>query len=813
MNDRPLISVVVPAYNHEQFIGEALRSLIAQTYPHLDLLVLDDGSTDTTYARIEELRPELVRRFSRVEIATKPNEGSGRTISRCLELVRNDLVYLLDSDDIAHPDAIDRLLSCMASSDVALAVGDNEYIDADGRPVAMERGHERYSTLLAYYTKPRADFSVEKDFGSYPSLIQGNYVPNGWLLRRACVADVGGYVLDLALDDWPLLLRLAKKYRLCFAGAVLGKCRVHEKNTLAVHADRLFLDTARILLQERAYCRQHGFEPEWMKHAQSVFARITPEQIESIVENPAADENWWEEKYSRIDDLVRIGTLQQDCWRVQADLDRETEQVRVSIAEQTRLQSSLDERAETVRTLVAKQTRLQSSLDERAETVRRLVAKQTRLQSSLDQRAETVRELAAEQTRLQSSLADSAEILRASTAEQTRLRTLHGSDRSQIESLLHDLTSSSARLAELESSRSWRWTEPLRRGWGALRRLETRSWEIVLESPRADPARLGGLILSGWAFHRRAPVTKIELSVHGERPFAAEYGIERPDVAAAFPRCDVGRPGFRAWTQVTEDPVTLQIKLFCNDGRTQIVHRKLRRTAAMNDQAREWYGAPNPFEASWLGFVRDRLRYGAIGADIWQSRRIRGWIRGQGEAEALAKASDSLGDSPVIVEVGTFLGCSTVLLAGPCKRRGSGRVHCVDAFSPIGDDDALPIYRAIAGSLGMPLKEAFEQNMRRAGLSDWITVHEMKSEEAARRWNTPIDMLFLDGDVSIAGSRDIFQTWSPFLRAGGILAINGTVDRSSTGSFRVVEEFVRPPAYENVRRVDHITFAMKSGRV
>jgi glycosyltransferase involved in cell wall biosynthesis len=772
MNDRPLISVVVPAYNHEQFVSAALRSLIAQTYPHLELFVLDDGSTDTTYARIEELRPELVRRFSRVEIATQPNAGSSRAISRCLELVRSDFVYMLDSDDIAHPDAIDRLLPCMACPDVALAVGDNEYIDADGRPVALERGSERHSTLLAYYTKTRADFLAEKDFGSYPSLIQGNYVPNGWLLRRSCVADVGGYTFDFMLDDWPLLLRLAKKYRLCFAGAVLGKRRVHDKNTLAVHADRLFLDTARILLAERAYCREHGLESEWMNHAQSVFERITPEQIKSLVENPAADEHWWEEKWSRIDDLVRIATLQRDCWRVQADLDHKTEQARVSIAEQSRLQSTLDERAETVRALVA------------------------------------------EQARLRSSLADSAEILRVSMAEQARLRTLHESDRSEIESILNDLTSSSARLADFESSRSWRWTEPLRRGWGALRRLEIRSWEVVLETPRADPASLGGLVLSGWAFHRGAPITKIELSVRGQRPFAAEYGIERPDVAAAFPKRDVGRPGFRAWAQVTEDPVTLQIKLFCGDGRTQIVHRRLRRTSAMNDQAREWYGAPNRFGASWLGLVRDRLRYGAIGADVWQSRRIRGWLRGNGEAEALAKASDSLADSPVIVEVGTFLGCSTVLLAGPRKRRGSGRVHCVDSFSPTGDDDALPIYRVIADSLGMPMKQAFEQNMRRAGLSDWITVHEMKSDEAAQRWNTPIDMLFLDGDVSIAGSREIFQAWSPFLRAGGILAINGTVDRSSrTGSFRVVEEFVRPPAYENVHRVDHITFAVKSGRV
>jgi hypothetical protein len=109
------------------------------------------------------------------------------------------------------------------------------------------------------------------------------------------------------------------------------------------------------------------------------------------------------------------------------------------------------------------------------------------------------------------------------------------------------------------------------------------------------------------------------------------------------------------------------------------------------------------------------------------------------------------------------------------------------------------------------MRQAFEQNMRRAGLSDWITVHEMESHEAAGQWQVPIDMLYLDGDVSAIGSREIFLDWSPFLRPGGILAINGTVERASgIESQKVVEEFVRPPAFEDIRRIDHVTFARKS---
>jgi hypothetical protein len=672
---------------------------------------------------------------------------------------------------------------------VALTVGDNEYIDASGRPTTLEREGQQYFSLLKYYTVQRNDFVVERDFGSYASLIQGNYVPNGWLLRRSSVADVGGYAINLTLDDWSLLLRLAKKYRLRFTGSVLAKYRVHEKNTIAVDEGKLFLDTARVLLQERVYCRQHGLELEWSRHAHRVFEKLTREQIERIVEDPAADENWWDDKLSRIEDLARIGKGETDSRRLQSDLDHVTQKWRASFAEQTRLQTEHE----------ADQSRLRDAAE-------RLSLIEQAHRNELESLTLTLSATSAQLSKKSAELSDLEKV-----AERLRIGEI--AYQAEREQLTQALSSQYARLSELEASRTWRWTEWLRRGCMILAHLRSRRWEVALEAVKDDPTSLGGLELSGWAFHKDASVVGIEISVQGQSPFVVNYGIERPDVAVAFPTCDVGRPGFRAFIHVIEDPVTLRITLRCADGRTSVVRRKLPRTHAMNDKARELYGAPNRFDASPLGLVRDLLHHGAIGMYIWQSRRIRGWARGNGEAEALAMASDTLGPSPVIVEVGTFLGSSAVLLAGPRKRRKSGHVHCVDVFSPTGDDAALPIYRAIADSLGMPMRQAFEENMRRAGLSEWITVHQMTSSEAARQWNSPIDLLYLDGDISIGGSRQTFQAWSPFLRRGGILAINGTLEPTSrTGSDRVVEEFVRPPDYEDLRRVDHVTFARKSKR-
>jgi predicted O-methyltransferase YrrM len=214
-----------------------------------------------------------------------------------------------------------------------------------------------------------------------------------------------------------------------------------------------------------------------------------------------------------------------------------------------------------------------------------------------------------------------------------------------------------------------------------------------------------------------------------------------------------------------------------------------------------------------LAFLGDRLRHGPLGRYIWRSRRVTGWTRGQ-EAVELARASHSLPDGAVIVEVGSFLGCSSVLLAGGRKVRGSGRVHCIDPFDASGDDFSVPVYTRIQEGLGTSLREQFDRNIRRAGLEDWVEVHQGTAEEVARTWSGPVDLLFLDGDQSYEAVHAAYASWAPFVRSGGTIAVHNTdpsrpQHESHDGSIRLVNEFLRPPAYADVRRVDSITFARK----
>jgi len=101
---------------------------------------------------------------------------------------------------------------------------------------------------------------------------------------------------------------------------------------------------------------------------------------------------------------------------------------------------------------------------------------------------------------------------------------------------------------------------------------------------------------------------------------------------------------------------------------------------------------------------------------------VPGWTR-HGEATTLAHESYALPDGAVVVEIGSFLGCSAVLLAGARKLRGSGKVHCIDPFDASGDEFSVPIYRTIRGFRKATLRERFDKYVERAGVSDFVQVH------------------------------------------------------------------------------------------
>jgi predicted O-methyltransferase YrrM len=196
------------------------------------------------------------------------------------------------------------------------------------------------------------------------------------------------------------------------------------------------------------------------------------------------------------------------------------------------------------------------------------------------------------------------------------------------------------------------------------------------------------------------------------------------------------------------------------------------------------------------------------------SAQIPGWTRGA-EAEALIQRCYDLPRGAIVVEVGTFFGSGAVLLGGARKLKRSGRVHCIDPFDGSGDAVSVPHYHAIRLAFwGKTQFEHFSAHIQRAGLERWVTAHTGTAEAVAATWNTPIDLLFLDGDQSPRGARLAFDAWAPWLKPGGLLALHNSDPRlyepEHDGHYQLTQTVAVEPAYHRIELVGSTTYLTKA---
>ncbi|MDX1419733.1 MAG: glycosyltransferase family 2 protein [Rubricoccaceae bacterium] len=192
-----LVTVIVPAYNAGRFVAEAVRSAQAQTHPHVEILVVDDGSTDDTAAQVQA----LADRDPRIRLIRQPNRGVAAARNRGLAEARGAFVAPLDADDRWHPEKLARQLRAMEDEAVGMVYTGWERCDRDGRPLPDSARTPRVEGWLA-------DRFVRSN------LIACASVP---LFRKACLDRVGGYddhrpIEGAGCEDWDLYLRVAERY-------------------------------------------------------------------------------------------------------------------------------------------------------------------------------------------------------------------------------------------------------------------------------------------------------------------------------------------------------------------------------------------------------------------------------------------------------------------------------------------------------------------------------------------------------------------------------------------------------------------------
>jgi alpha-1,3-rhamnosyltransferase len=263
---RPLVSVVVPVYNHERFVGATIRSLIAQSYQNLELIVVDDGSSDGSIEIIRALAQDCQSRFARFVLFEQSNSGIAATLNRGIAASKGSLLLWLASDDLANPDAVATLVPVLLQDpEVGLACGDADYIDALGQSITKKRRGRHFTSLVHSFVAGKKDFNLETDFGSYRSLIDSFYVSIGCLVRRSHFLEAGYFDTSYITEDCELWLRLSKICRFKFVDRTLFHRRLHAANTHRRMRERVSLDSLRLMLREARYCMSNGLADQWQE--------------------------------------------------------------------------------------------------------------------------------------------------------------------------------------------------------------------------------------------------------------------------------------------------------------------------------------------------------------------------------------------------------------------------------------------------------------------------------------------------------------------------------------------------------------------
>ncbi|WP_226596280.1 glycosyltransferase family 2 protein [Marinobacter nauticus] len=207
MSSNPLVSVITPTFNRADYLPFAVESVLSQSVPDFELIVIDDGSTDGT--------AELTERYladSRIRYLKQENQGQSVARNRGIAEARGQFICFLDSDNAWVSTKLKTSLKAFEEHPEAdIVYGDFITIDGEGHEHGVNR-MARYSGRIT------------------PQLLRDNFVSmNTTMTRKRCFDEMGGFdSADRLAEDYGLWLRFSTRYQFLYVPAVLGYYRVME---------------------------------------------------------------------------------------------------------------------------------------------------------------------------------------------------------------------------------------------------------------------------------------------------------------------------------------------------------------------------------------------------------------------------------------------------------------------------------------------------------------------------------------------------------------------------------------------------------
>lgn len=207
---KPLISVIIPAYNEELVIERALDSICANTYRRKEIIVVNDGSTDATAAIVRRWRRRTANKSVALQLINQKNGGKAAAINNGMQKARGSLIMVLDADSLLAATALGEVPSYFTDKRVVMAAANVKILD-DGSWFSLL---QKYEYLISYRLKKSlANYNMEYIIGGV-----------GSTFRASMVRRVGGYDTDTMTEDIDYTLKVLRrgniKYRLTYAASV-----------------------------------------------------------------------------------------------------------------------------------------------------------------------------------------------------------------------------------------------------------------------------------------------------------------------------------------------------------------------------------------------------------------------------------------------------------------------------------------------------------------------------------------------------------------------------------------------------------------
>ena len=223
-----LVSVVVPAYRHARFIGEALASVYRQTHAEMEVIVVDDRSPDETFDLAKALlaTPEYRGRFKRIVCRqNESNLGAHNTINVGMGLARGRWISLLNSDDVYHPSRIERLLEHAARTSADFVFSGLNFLHDPGEIPWDDRLTMKHI------------IEAQGNAWRFPSLGDALFYYNfcattgNMCFKRQALEKLGGFADLKYCHDWDFIMRASEMMKIAFVPEKLYSYRLHSANS------------------------------------------------------------------------------------------------------------------------------------------------------------------------------------------------------------------------------------------------------------------------------------------------------------------------------------------------------------------------------------------------------------------------------------------------------------------------------------------------------------------------------------------------------------------------------------------------------